>query len=77
MFEKEIILDEQLAARCLFQCSPARKLPSNAGTLDVQAFKGKSEQVKASKSVYISHPDAVARVIETAKRAGPGPISTQ
>jgi hypothetical protein len=22
MFEKEIILEEQLAARCLFQCSP-------------------------------------------------------
>src|SRR5580704_1376411 len=22
---------EQLAARCLFQCSPARKLPANAG----------------------------------------------
>jgi hypothetical protein len=34
MFEKEIILKEQLAARCLFQCSPARKLPANAGTLD-------------------------------------------
>jgi len=30
MFEKEIILEEQLAARCLFQCSPARKLPANA-----------------------------------------------
>jgi hypothetical protein len=28
MFEKEIILKEQLAARCLFQCSPARKLPA-------------------------------------------------
>jgi hypothetical protein len=23
MFEKEIILEEQLAVRCLFQCSPA------------------------------------------------------
>jgi hypothetical protein len=34
MFEKEIILKEQLAARCLFQCSPARKLPASAGTLD-------------------------------------------
>src|ERR1700688_1208597 len=31
MFEKEIILKEQLAARCRFQCSPARKLPANAG----------------------------------------------
>jgi hypothetical protein len=30
MLEKEIILKEQLAARCLFQCSPARKLPANA-----------------------------------------------
>src|ERR1700730_12829164 len=26
MFEKEIILEEQFAARCLFQCSPARKI---------------------------------------------------
>jgi hypothetical protein len=34
MFEKEIILKEQLAARCLFQCSVDRKLPGNAGTLD-------------------------------------------
>ena len=34
MFEKEIILKEQLAVRCLLQCSPARKLPANAGTLD-------------------------------------------
>ena len=34
LFEKEIILREQLAARCLLQCSPARKLPANAGTLD-------------------------------------------
>jgi hypothetical protein len=33
MFEKEIILKEQLAAQCLFQCSPARKLPANGGTL--------------------------------------------
>jgi hypothetical protein len=31
MFEKEIILKEQLAARCLFQCSVDRKLPANAG----------------------------------------------
>jgi hypothetical protein len=30
MFEKEIILKEQLAARCLFQFSPARKLPANS-----------------------------------------------
>jgi len=29
MFEKEIILGDQLAPRCLFQCSPARKLPAN------------------------------------------------
>jgi hypothetical protein len=28
MLEKEIILKEQLAARCLFQCSPARKIAS-------------------------------------------------
>jgi hypothetical protein len=34
MFEKEIILKEQLAARCLFQCSPARKLSASAGALD-------------------------------------------
>jgi hypothetical protein len=31
MFEKAIIFEEQLAARCLFQCSPARKLPASAG----------------------------------------------
>src|SRR5271156_2339173 len=31
MFEKEIILEEQLAASCLFQCSAARKLPANSG----------------------------------------------
>jgi hypothetical protein len=30
MFEKEIILKEQLAVRCLFQCSPAIKLPADA-----------------------------------------------
>jgi len=30
MFEKEIILEKQLAVRCLFQCSPARKLPARA-----------------------------------------------
>jgi hypothetical protein len=29
--EKEIILEEQLAAPCRFQCSPARKLPANVG----------------------------------------------
>jgi hypothetical protein len=34
MFEEEIILEEQLAVRCLFQRSPARKLPADAGTLD-------------------------------------------
>ena len=28
MFEREIILEEQLAARCLFQCSVDRKLPA-------------------------------------------------
>jgi hypothetical protein len=38
MFEKEIILKEQLAARCLFQCSPARKLPANAGTFGYLRF---------------------------------------
>jgi hypothetical protein len=31
MFEKEIILKEQLAARCLFQCSPAREWLANGG----------------------------------------------
>src|SRR5215469_10931431 len=30
MFEKEIILKEQLAARYLFQFSPAREFPANA-----------------------------------------------
>ena len=30
VFEKEIILKEQLAAHCLLQCSPARKLPASA-----------------------------------------------
>jgi hypothetical protein len=39
MFEKEIILKEQLAARCLFQCSPARKLLANAGTLGISEQK--------------------------------------
>jgi hypothetical protein len=34
MFAKEIILEEQLVALCLFQCSPAGKLPANAGNLD-------------------------------------------
>ncbi len=34
MFEKEIILKEQLAARCLFQCSLDGKLPASASTLD-------------------------------------------
>jgi hypothetical protein len=51
MFEKEIILEEQLAARCLLQCSPARNLPANAGPLDVQAFKVKVSEVKASQLV--------------------------
>jgi hypothetical protein len=37
MFEKGIILEEQLAVRCLLQCSPARKLPAYAGT----GYKGK------------------------------------
>jgi len=30
MFEKEIILEEQLAARGLFQCSPTRKMATSA-----------------------------------------------
>ena len=30
--EKKVILKEQLAARCLLQFSPPRKLPANAGT---------------------------------------------
>jgi len=38
MFAKEIILEEQLAARCLFQCSVDRKLPANAGTLDIEGL---------------------------------------
>jgi hypothetical protein len=63
MFEKEIILKEQFAERCLSQCSPSRKLPANAGRLDVQAFKVKVSEVKASHLVYISHPDAVARIV--------------
>jgi len=54
MFEKEIILKEQLAAPCLFQCSPARKFPANAGTLDEQAFKAKVSELKASQLVYSS-----------------------
>src|SRR5208282_2899765 len=33
MFEKEIILKERLAAPCLFQCSPARKLPADPGVV--------------------------------------------
>ena len=37
MFEKEIILKEQLAARCLFQCSPATKLLAN--TLNKDAIQ--------------------------------------
>src|SRR6476659_9110733 len=35
MFEKEIMLKEELAARCLFQCSVAGKLPVNAGLLGI------------------------------------------
>jgi hypothetical protein len=34
MFEKEIILKEQLTAPYLFQCSAARKLPANVGKLE-------------------------------------------
>src|SRR5579864_5547 len=34
MFEKEIILKEQLAVLCLFQCSVDRKLPANGRILD-------------------------------------------
>jgi hypothetical protein len=34
MFEKEIILKEQLATRCLFQCSVDRKVPANTGMLN-------------------------------------------
>jgi len=40
MFAKEIILKEQLAARCLFQCSVDRELRDNAGTLDYGRFAG-------------------------------------
>jgi hypothetical protein len=36
----------------------------------------KVSEVKASHLVYISHPDAVARVFETAERAEPGLVST-
>src|ERR1700721_344048 len=38
IFEKEIILKEQLAAPCLFQCSLTRNLPANSGTLDYRRF---------------------------------------
>jgi hypothetical protein len=34
MFEKEIILKEQLAASGLFQCSPAGKLLAKGGALN-------------------------------------------
>jgi hypothetical protein len=33
MFEKEIILKEQLGVQSLFQCSVDRKVPGDAGTL--------------------------------------------
>ena len=39
MFAKEIILEEQLAARCLFQCSVDRKLPANVDTLGISKQK--------------------------------------
>jgi hypothetical protein len=44
MFAKEIILKEQLAARCLFQCSPARKLPGLAHLLLSRKTKFKGEK---------------------------------
>jgi hypothetical protein len=39
MFEKEIILKVQLAARCLFQCNWVGKLQANAGTLGISEQK--------------------------------------
>jgi hypothetical protein len=76
MFEKEIILKEQLAACCRFQCSPARKLPGQRGTLDVQAFKGKSERDQGQ-PIGLHHTLTPSPgFIERAKRAGPG-CSTQ
>jgi hypothetical protein len=39
MFEKEIILKEQLAVPCLFQCSVDGKLSASAGTSGISEQK--------------------------------------
>ena len=60
MFEKEIILKEQLAHGASSSVArPENCRPTGSAVL----------QVKASHLVYISHPGAVDRVIETAARA--------
>jgi hypothetical protein len=48
MFEKEIILKEQLAARGLFQCSPARKLLASVGALEF-LWSGRCEEIDFSR----------------------------
>src|SRR6202041_2270153 len=40
---------------CLFQCSPARKLPANAGTLDYIEGLPLSELVRTPRKVAVSH----------------------
>jgi hypothetical protein len=40
MLEKEIIVKEQLAAWCLFQCSVDGKFAASAGTMDYERFAG-------------------------------------
>ena len=69
MFEKEIILKEQLAARCLFQCSPAGNRQPTLTRWMHKRSRVKVREVKASQLAYISQPDAVARVTETVVRA--------
>jgi hypothetical protein len=44
MFEKEIILEEQLGVRCLFQCSVAGKFPAKAGVGEVLTICGQTER---------------------------------
>src|ERR1700675_4308019 len=69
MFEKEIILKEQLAAGCLFQCSPAGTLPANAGTVDYLKVCP-SMSVKA---IFVKYQSTGVEQTEEAKPVNLGP----
>src|SRR5260370_33326488 len=66
MFEKEIILKEQLAAPCLFQCSPARKLPANAGVglSKVCASSGRNRPDRECNGAFTSVYDTDLEVLQ-------------